>query len=371
MLGLAVGALLAPFWAAASEPAADHRAWQHGIDLLRVGEKTLLVWGSPGNPPRANPGGDWQHDIYYAWLTASPTRESVLRAAQILVAAPEAQEPPSMAINARGNLLLTSEDGNAGINQQAGLWDSDLRPLRNYPFLIKRGGHSGHVAASGDRFLVVYGEGWVERGGFLDAGTGKTIHARVVEGDGRVRQESTIAAGHRDGWPLVAASGHNWLVVWQRYPGLTLHMALVDAAGKTQRQAQIGKDMPVRYAYDVEYAPELASYVVAGSSGDAGFVALVNLAGEVINTRHGLPPLASESRVIIGHVGSELVAVYPVRPSGVAVVRLTAERIELLKVVANPYVWDYSGTTGAFTAPDRVVFYTLSQSGLQVIAIDL
>ena len=36
-----------------------------------------------------------------------------------------------------------------------------------------RVGHSGHVTAMGDRFLVAYGEGWVERGGFLDRGTGK------------------------------------------------------------------------------------------------------------------------------------------------------------------------------------------------------
>lgn len=366
-----VAAWLAPPLSAAGEPDEDHRAWQHGIDLVRVDDKMLLVWGSPGNPPRANPGGDWQHDIYFAWLTAGATQEAVVGDAQVLVSAAEAQEPPSVAINASGNLLLTSEDGNDGINQQAGLWDKALRPLRKYPFLIRRGGHSGHVAALGERFLVVYGEGWVEHGGFLGAGTGKSIRSRIVEGDGTLRRESTIAADHRDSWPLVAASERNWLVIWQRYPGLTLHLALVDAAGRTQRQAQIEQNMPLRYAYDVAYVPALSSYVVAGTSGDAGFVALINLAGEIVGTRHGLPPMVSESRVVIAQVGSELLAAYPVSPHGVAVVRLAAERIDLLKVIAHPYVWDSSGTTAYFSAPDRVVFFTLSKSGLRVIPVDL
>ena len=46
----------------------DHRAWQHGIDLLRVDGKLLLIWGSAGNPPRPKLGGDWPHDIYNACL---------------------------------------------------------------------------------------------------------------------------------------------------------------------------------------------------------------------------------------------------------------------------------------------------------------
>ena len=106
----------------------DHRAWQHGVDLIRVGARLLLVWGSAGNPPRPNLGGDWQHDVYYAWLDgeAGPINP------QILVARPEAQEPPSVAINNRGTILMTSEDGEDGINQRAGLWDASLRVLRHY-----------------------------------------------------------------------------------------------------------------------------------------------------------------------------------------------------------------------------------------------
>ncbi len=347
----------------------DHRAWQHGVDLVWVGDKLLVVWGSPGNPPRPDLGGDWQHDVYYAWLETPASADTATVEPRLLVSRPEAQEPPSTAINTRGTILMTSEDGNGGINQHAGLWNAALQPVRRYPITIKRGGHSGHVAAMGDRFLVTYGEGWVDGGGFLNRGTGKNIHARIVEDDGNVRREITIASGRRDGWPLVAGSDRNWLVVWQRYPGMTLHAALVDAAGGKGVERQISDGMPLRYAYDVAFAPALAAYVVAGASGEGGFIALVSLAGDLLTLQRGLPPLASESRVVLGWDGSQLIGIYPVRPRGIAIVRLETDGITLIRVIDHPHVWDYTGTTGTFVAPGRVLFATLSTTGLHLIPV--
>jgi len=359
------------FGSAVGETAEDHRAWQHGVDLVKVGDKLLVVWGSPGNPPRPNLGGDWQHDIYYAWLNTQTKRDALRVEPHLLVSRPEAQEPPSAAINATGTLLVTTEDGNGEINQQAGLWDSSLRVRRNYPITIRRGGHSGHVAAMGERFLVTYGEGWVDRGGFLDHGTGKSIYARIVEDDGTLRKEVRISSGHRDGWPLVAGSDHNWLVLWQRYPERTLQSVLINAEGKVVARRQINDGMPLRYAYDVEHSSQPALFVVAGTSRDEGFVSLLNLDGDVVKTRQGLPPMVSESRIVLFHDGSQLIGVYPVSPHGVAVVRLSPEAIELVKIINHPYVWDYSGTTGTFIAPDRVLFATLSTTGLHLIMLDL
>ncbi len=357
--------LLLALAAAAGDQEEDHRAWQHGVNLLQVGEKLLLVWGSAGNPPRPNLGGDWPHDVYYAWVDGGKFEP------QALVSQPEAQEPPSAALNSRGTLLVTSEDGNGGINQHAGMWDSALRVLQKYPFTIRRGGHSGHAAAMGERFLVAYSEGWVDGGGWLNLGTGNGVYARIVENDGTRLPEIKIATGRRDGWPLVAGSDRNWLVVWQRYPELTLHAALVNAAGKVEVQRQISGGMPLRYAYDVEYSPQLASYVVAGTSSDGGFISPVNLAGEIVATARGLPPMVSESRIVLGWDGAQLTGAYPVKPRGVAVVRLTANSIELVKTVDHPYAWDYPGTTGIFIAPARVLFATLSTAGLQLIPVDL
>lgn len=348
----------------------DHRAWQHGVDLIRVGARLLLVWGSAGNPPRPNLGGDWQHDVYYSWLDG----EAGSISPQILVARPEAQEPPSVAINNRGTILMTSEDGEDGINQRAGLWDASLRVLRRYPFTIRRGGHSGHVAAMGDRFLVTYGEGWVEGGGFLDRGTGKDVYARIVGNDGTLAREVKLTESgrsHRDGWPLAAGSGQNWLVVWQRYPELSLQAALINARGELVVRRQIIDGLPLRYAYDVEFAPELQLYVVAGASGAGGFVSLVSLAGEVLHTQLELPPLASESRIVLGWDGAQMIGVYPVRPRGVAVVRISASTVSLERLIDHPYTWDYTGTTGLFIQPNRVLFVTLSTTGLRRISVNL
>lgn len=353
----------------------DHRAWQHGIDLVRLDGKLMLVWSSPGNPPRARPGGDWQHDIYYAWLDAPVVSGEVPLQPQVLVSAPEAQEPPSVAINSRGTMLITAEDGNGGINQHAGIWNSALGVVRPYPLTIRRGGHSGHAAALGERFLVTYGEGWVDGGGWQNRGTGETIYARIVGNGGELRREvkltSPTLADPRDSWPLVAASDRNWLVIWQRYPELTLQGALVDANGRLAKRLQVASGLQLRYAYDVAFAPRLGLYVVTGSAGDGGFVALIDRAGKVLRVERGLPPMAAESRMVIGEEGADVIGAYPVRPRGVAVIRLSPTTAQLDRVIDHPYEWDYAGTTGTFIAPGRVLFATLSQSGVQLINVGL
>lgn len=355
-------------------PEGDHRAWQHGVNLVKVGEKLLVVWGSAGNPPRPNLGGAWPHDVYYAWLDVSSTPETTPIDPRILVSRPEAQEPPSVAVNGRGTILMTTEDGEGRINQQAGLWDSALRPLRRYPFTIRRGGHSGHAAAMGDRFLVAYGEGWVEGAGWRGLGTGRRVFARIVGNTGKLGREINLTADHgpnpRDGWPLVAASDRNGLVVWQRYPELTLQAALIDTAGVVIARRQITDGLPLRYAYDVQFAPQLGAYVVAGSAGQGGFVALVSVTGDIVTIQRGLPPMASESRFIVGGGGPTPVGVYPIAPRGVAVIRFSPT-IELARIVDHPHAWDYAGTTGAFVTPERVLFATLSTIGLLLIPFEL
>ena len=139
-----------------------------------------------------------------------------------------------------------------------------------------------------------------------------------------------------------------WMVVWQRYPELTLHAAPVSSVGKVGKERRIMDAMPVRYAYDVAFAPQLGLYVVAGSTGDAGFIALVDRTGEVIALQRGLPPMASESRLVVGNT-AQPIAVYPVRPRGIAVA-LSPSAIEIAKVVDHPIPGTTRGTAGAFVA---------------------
>ncbi|HEY0269082.1 MAG TPA: hypothetical protein VGC12_07605 [Methyloradius sp.] len=305
----------------AAGPDEDHRAWQHGVNLIAVGEKLLLVWGSPGNPPQANVGGDWQHDVYYDWLdvaaikNASSAQVPIAVNPKLLVAMPEAQEPPSVAINNEGNMLMTSEDGNGGINQHAGLWNGDLQVMREYPYTIKRGGHSGHVAAMGNQFVVTYGEGWIDGGGWRNLGTGESIYARIIDSKGKAGRELKLTEGGnqnpRDSWPLIACSSNNCLAIWQRYPALTLQSALIDVSGKVFAGQQLMDDLPVRYSYDVEYSSDISSYIVAGTSSDKGFISVVSLTGELIKTSRELPPMVAESRLVLHWDGTKLIAVYP------------------------------------------------------------
>jgi hypothetical protein len=81
--------------------------------------------------------------------------------------------------------------------------------------------------------------------------------------------------------------------------------------------------------------------------------------------------MAGESRIVLQWDGSQQFAVYPIEPDGVAVVRLSAGAIELVKAVDHPYAWDYAGTTGTFVAPDEVLFATLSTTGLHLIPVKL
>jgi hypothetical protein len=357
-------------------PREDHRAWQHGIELLRVEGRLLLIWGSAGNPPRPNLGGDWPHDIYYAWLADGDelrTGEARINP-QVLVSRPEAQEPPSAAINSLGRIVVTAEDGEDDINQRAGVWDTKLKPLKPWPITIRRGGHSGHIAALGERFLVVYGEGWEDGGGFMDRGTGRDIHARILDAEGTPGPEIHISRGQRDGWPLVAAGERNWMVVWQRYAGLGLYAAVIDTAGKAGAPRRIAEGMSLRYAYDVAWAAPLKRYVVMGNREGKGFLVLLDQEGKVVASQPELPPIASEGRLVLqareGEQEGETIAAYPMMPRGVALLRIDARGARLDRRIEHAHPWDYMGTTGRFLSTERLLLATLTTQGVRAFVIE-
>jgi hypothetical protein len=365
---IAVSLLIAAaFSAAATE---DHRAWQHGINLLKIDGRYLLIWSSWGNPPQPRLPGDWEHDIYYSWLDSErPTLE-----VQTLVSHAEAQEPASAAVTRNGRLLVTWEDGDGGIHQNAGLWDTSLRAIQPDWLRVRDGGHSGHVAALGERFLIAYSQDWVAGGAFLDRGTGKHLHARIVDAVGELGPEIDIAIGRNpdrhENWPLVAASDRNWLVVWQRYPERSLHGALVDADGRVTRRLRIAKRLSVGHEYDVQFAPGLDRFVVLGSTDRHGFVTLLDTAGNVVASAEHLPRAVGESQIVLASSAVEVTAVYPTAPSGVAVLRITRAGVQLAKHIEHSHVWDYTGTVGAFVTPERALFATLSKTGVKLVQID-
>jgi hypothetical protein len=356
---------------ASGEPYTDHRAWQHGIDLVPVGNRWLIVWSSWGNPPSPQPApdGDWSHDVYYSWLDP---RNPVLDP-QTLASDEEAQEPASTAINSEGHILMSCEDGKGDINQHAGLFDQNLNPIKPYPFTVRDGGHSGHVAAMGDKFLTVYSEGWIDGGGVDNLGTGDDVWARIIDSNGNEGVEIPVSVDkspdHRDWWPVVGASDHNWLQVWQRYPSATLHGAIISADGKIMKNIDITDNIKFYY-YNVKYLPSLKLYAVFGSREDGGFVSLIDTEGNVKLTKTGLPDTVRESKLIVQGKGKTLTAVYPTLPTGAAVLKITDHSIDLTKNIPDSYEWDYMGTDGLFVDKHKVLFTTLSKEGLQFVTIN-
>lgn len=360
--------LLLPVFVANAEK--DHRAWQHGIEWIKHDERNFIIWSSWGNPPTTNPGKDWQHDIYQSWIEPC---DPVSRPS-LLVEGPEAQEPPSASLNNRGKVLLTWEDGRDGINQYAAFLDTDSQQVSK-PFLIRSGGHSGHVAASRDKFLIAYSEDWIDADdGFLQRGTGKNLFARIIEGNGHMHAEIPISRGNiekREDWPLVAGSERGWIIVWQRYPERTLHAATVDRSGVVGRHRRIAQGLRVGYHYDVQYLPALKIYFVLTSDDTGGAVVLLDMDGNIIRRHTGLPPFVSESRFVWTNAASGVIGVYPTIPSGIAVIHVSAEKIFLQKMLSSSHQWDYIGTTGSFVSDSRVLFATLSRTGLKFLSFDL
>lgn len=356
----------------------DRRRYLHGVNLIPVDERYLLVFSSNSYPPRL--GTRWDHDIFYSWIDPTDPRLDV----QLLVSHDEAQEPASAAINAQGKILITNEDGSNGINQFASIWNSDLTPIVSYPdMMVRRGGHSGHAAALHDRFLVVYGEGWIQEGGVDDLGTGDDIWGRIINGNGVLGPEIEVSVGDetRDWWPIVAASDAEALVVWQRYHSETdedgntiesasLEGAIVDATGSVQSRLRIASTVDY-YVYDVQYVSSLRLFLVIGSDSDGGFSALINPAGRIVAQRHGLPRTIREASTAVtgGQVGAT--AVYPTAPTGVAVLALGNRSINLIDTIAGDMEWDGIGTDGVFVSPSKVLFAAGSIDGIDLVSFDL
>ncbi|HLK60625.1 MAG TPA: hypothetical protein VKU00_28945 [Chthonomonadaceae bacterium] len=349
-------------------PFNDPRAWQHGISCLKVGRQVLVVWSSWGNPPQPvpNPEANWEHDVYYARV--DPQKPEIVP--HTLVSLPEAQEPASAAINSRGRILMSCEDGADGLDQRAGLWDAELRPIKSYPFMIREGGHSGHVAAMDDKFLVAYSEGWTDGGGVDNLGTGNDVWARIVDNDGKPGPEIPTAVQQgRNWWPVVAASDRNWLEVWQSYPDAILHGAIIRPDGSIPTRFQITDDIRF-YVYNVTYLPSLHRYAVFGTRADGGFVALVDTDGSLVSVRTGLPETVRESHLIAEDTDGKVTALYPMQAGGVAVLHITHHSVALTKTLSTSGEWETMGTDGLFLSPQRALLFALSKSGLRIVNVE-
>ena len=352
---------------------ADDRAYQHGIDFLRVpGGQIGMIWSSAGNPP-TSPAGSWTHDIYYSWITpGDPAFNPVT-----LISETEAQEPASAAISTDGHIFVTMEDGfdaNNEVAQRFGVYDSTLKPVRGYPQMIRDGGHSGHVASTGNRFVVFYSEGWVDGGGVDNLGSGDDVYVAVSASTGAIERTVNIAVGSstRDWWPVVAGSSDRACLVWQRFvDGKTyadLMVSVVDPATgvKVLDQKKLTSNLKY-YTYAVEYLRALDRFLILGNlDNDTGFAYLLDSSGTVKAENRSLPGTVREAQMIVQDAADQAFVAQVRSPTGVMILRVGSSSVELAKEVTDTHPWGGIGTDGIFFGDGDLHIGSLSTKGLVI-----
>lgn len=359
---------------AGARPGVDLRAYMHGIGAAAgPGGLTYVFFSSAGLPPRGpDRNRNWTHDIYVAtWTPAQPA----LGKPRLLVAQKEAQEPVSVAQNAAGRIMLTFEDGSDTVNtvsQRYRLYTRDLQPQQARSIDVRAGGHSGHVAAVGNRFVVFYADDWVDGGGVDDLGTGNGVYLKTYDGKGRLLRSDDVARRQREWWPLLAGSRDAALLVWQQYiPGETharLKAALFRPADGTLSAAQVLSDRLKYYTYGVAYVPALERFLVVGTSdAGTGFARLLDDDGQVRATLDCMPASVREAGIAVAGEA----AYTPSQDGRLLHLALSADRITLRGSQPSPIPWTYQGSLGLVRSPSVLHWVALTPSGLQEADFDL
>jgi hypothetical protein len=361
--------------AAPAPDSGDERRFMHGIGQASARKgKRWIFFSSSGLPPRgANADGSWPHDVYVGeWEPGA----SQLARVRTFIRRPEAQEPVSVAQNTSGNILVTFEDGwNAprSISQRYGVYRNDLTPIKPYPQTVESGGHSGHAAAVGGRFVVVYSADWIKGGGLGDRGTGDGVYAKVYDGRGRMLSHVEVAAHARQDWPVVAGAPRRALLVWQRYTAgdasALLEYALLDP-DRGKPIAPADRIEPVRvqdYAYAAAYAPEIERFLVVAMRDNGEAVAfLIDETGRQTAKLDCLPAVIRESSIVVAN----LTAYLPTQDGRLLALALRADRITLRGAQPAPFAWGSTGVVGIASGADELHFVSLSAHGLREADFD-
>ncbi|KVQ26899.1 hypothetical protein [Burkholderia cepacia] len=347
-------------------PGADPRSFMHGIGVADAGSgKRWVFFSSSGIVPRgAMRNGNWPHDVYVGeWLPGG----SHLLHVHTFISRPEAQEPVSIAQNARGDIFVTFEDGwNAPqeVSQRYGVYRRDLKPVKPYPNDVESGGHSGHVATAADRFVVFYSADWIDGGGVDNLGTGNGVYVKTYDAAGRVLNHVAVAPHRREWWPMVAGSPHAALLVWQKFiegsTDATLEYAMFDPV--TAKLDKLGtlNDAIQYYVYASAYVPEIDRFIVVTTTADdRGIAMLIAPDGRRTATLDCLPASVRESG--IGVSGTH--AYVPIRDGRLLTLALGPADIAVGGVQRSPIPWGMTGIAGFPARGNTMHFVSLTPSG--------
>jgi hypothetical protein len=351
----------------------DPRRFMHGIGVADAGNgKRWVFFSSSGIVPRgALRNGNWPHDVYVGeWLPGKPRLLHV----HTFISRPEAQEPVSIAQNARGDIFVTFEDGwNAPqeVSQRYGVYRRDLKPIKPYPNDVESGGHSGHVATVGEHFVVFYSADWVDGGGVDNLGTGNGVYLKTYDAAGRVLNHVAVAPHRREWWPVIAGAPRTALLVWQKFiegsTDATLEYATFDPV--TAKLDLLGtlNDRIRYYVYSSAYVPEIDRFlVVTTTADDHGVAMLIAPDGRRTATRDCLPASVRESG--IGVSGTH--AYVPTRDGRLLTLALGAADISVSGVQRSPIPWGSTGIAGFPARGTAMHFVSLTPSGTREADFD-
>jgi len=356
------------------KPGPDPRAYMHGIGAVAgPAGLTYVFFSSSGLPPRG-PGRDrnWTHDIYVAsWKPG----QAALGEPRVLYARNEAQEPVSAARTADGRIMLSFEDGwntARNVSQRYLVYGPDLRPRQAGARDVRAGGHSGHVAAVGNRFVVFYSDDWVDGGGVDDLGTGNGVYLKTYDSAGRLLRSADVARNTRQWWPLLAASDNEALLVWQEFvPGRTyarLRTAVYRPGAAAPGAPRVLDERLAYYTYGVAYVPALARFLVVGTgAGGRGFAHLLDTAGRVTASLRCMPASVREAGIAV--IGDK--AFTPAQDGRLLHLQLSADAIALAGSQPSPVPWRIQGSLGLAHSATSLHWVSLTPEGLREADFDL
>ncbi len=357
----------------------DQRSYQHGIDFIPISNgQYALVWSSSGSPIDVSSSVIWEHDVYYSFIDPSLPKIKPIQ----IIARVEAQEPASTAITNDGHIMITMEDGwepTIVLEQRYGIYNSDFSPTpKAYPQVVPvAGGHSGHVAAIDNRFVIFYSEEWVSGGGVDNLGSGDDVYAAVYDSNGNFLYQKNIAVGHitRDWWPWVEGSDNYACMIWQRFVNNEIYSDLMISilnpltGDFSVREKKIETNMEY-YTYSVAAIPELDQFLIMGVHKDGtGFGILIDENGNELSRNNNLPAIVRESQPALRIINGNLFIAQAKADGGIMVLKLTSS-IELVKTIDNEYIWGYGGTDAIWMNDNQIYMVSLSNCGLIEMKFD-
>ncbi len=353
----------------------DDRAFQHGIDFIPLSSgQYALVWSSSGAPLNVTNSNEWEHDVYYSFIDPNQPHINPVK----IISRDEAQEPASTAITSNGKIMITIEDGwnpTSVLEQRYGVYNSDFSTTtKSYPQVVPvAGGHSGHVAAVGNRFVIFYSEEWVEGGGVDNLGSGDDIYAAIYDSNGNFLFQKNIAVGNttRDWWPWVEGSNNYACMTWQRFVDnetysdlmISILNPMTDNFSVAEKKIETNMEY---YTYSVAAIPDSDNFLILGTHTDnTGFGILIDKNGNVLSKNNNLPPIVRESQSIIKTIGGETFIAQPKIGGGVMLLKLLDNNnIVLVETIDDSHQWQFAGTDGIWVNDSDIYIASLSTSGL-------